>query len=116
MGIFNIKVIKLKREVNSVNFIEEVELPGYTWDGEDIGFDAGGFPREKILCQNEMVPREKPGNDLLEKNSVCKNCSDKGQSYFCDVTDQNCTNVIEFRDRVLNSELKNIKCSENSPE
>ena len=42
---------------------------------------------------------------------MCQNCADKGQSYFCDVTDKNCTNVTEFRDRVLNSDLKNIKCT-----
>ena len=72
-----------------MNFIEEVEPPGYTWNGAQIGFDTGGFQREKILCQDESVPEDKPKNYLLEKNSVCQNCADKGQSYFCDVTDKN---------------------------
>ena len=110
-GIFNIKVSKLKKEIASVNFIEEIEPPGYTWDGENIGFDNGGFPRENILCQNEEMPEGKPKNDYLEKNGVCRNCVNKGQSYFCDVTDKECINVTEFRSRVLNSDLKNVKCT-----
>ena len=57
------------------------------------------------------MPEGKPKNDYLEKNSVCRNCVNKGQSYFCDVTDKECINVTEFRSRVLNSDLKNVKCT-----
>ena len=110
-GIFNIKIDKLKREIKSVNSIEEVEPPGYTWNGTQISFDTGGFQQENILCQDKTVPDDEPKNFMLEKNAVCRNCADKGQLYFCDVTDRNCINVEQFKDRVLNSDLKNIKCT-----
>ena len=94
-----------------MNFIEEVEPPGYSWDGQEIGFDAGGFQREDILCAKNAEIEGEPKNYMLEKNSVCQNCADKGQLYFCDVTDRSCKNVEQFKDRVLNSDLENVKCT-----
>ena len=87
-----------------------MEPGGYSWNGEQISFDTGGFQQEQIICHDTAESDKIPQNFTLEKNAVCHNCASKGQLYFCDVIDKECVNVKQFRDRVLNSDLKTIKC------
>ena len=77
-GVFNINKDKSRKEMKSIYFFEEVEPPGYSWNGQEIGFDAGGFQREDILCPKSTEMEDGPKNYMLEKNSVCQNCADKG--------------------------------------
>ena len=109
-GIFNMKIEKLRREIKSINFVQEVEPAGYGWDGKQVSFDTGGFQQEEIICQDTANPDKNPQNFTLEKNAVCRSCSAKGHLYFCDVVDRECDNVKQFKERVLNSDLKSIKC------
>ena len=39
-GILNMKIEKLRREIKSINFVQEVEPAGYSWNGEQISFDT----------------------------------------------------------------------------
>ena len=113
-GVVNLNADKLKREIKSVNFLEQVEPPGYVWNGESIDFDNGGFQREKILCEDDQLADYAPGESILEKNPVCRHCANNGQSYFCDVTDRQCENMVKFKNRVLNSDIRTTKCEVKS--
>ena len=63
---------RLKTETKPVNFLQLVELAGYVWKGNEIGYDAGGFQRDSIICEEENLSNDTQGEVILEKNGCVR--------------------------------------------
>ena len=71
-----------------------------------MAYEHFGFENEGLLYDDDN--REFTDNNW--KKSVCSNCEDKQNNYYCDIKDPSCLNLQKFKDRVFGKDLLQIKC------
>ena len=106
-------------QINYINDPATAEPPAFTWNGTNLGFEEGGLQQNQTFFPSNSEDKFQDFDNYY-KESICEYCKGKNLQYFCDFEDEKCINYRIFRNRVLDNDIFDAKCTisvlENCPQ